>query len=300
MRKQASPNGNASGTIRQALETTVATLTAAAIDSPRAEARLLLAHALGVPLTRLDVRLGERVPKEAQRRLREAIAQRLNRRPLAYITGETEFMGLRFRCDERALVPRSETEILVEVVASRLKQRDPQATILDIGTGTGAIGLSLAKLLPRSRVILTDLSGEALALARENAVALDLTERVRLLEGFLLDPVLSGGLAKEITCVVSNPPYVAPAEVPMLPAEVAQHEPPLAWRGEGPGGMGIHARLITDCARHLPNARLVALEIGLGQAAEVRDLCRKAWPSFAIFTINDLCDIERVIIAQAP
>ncbi len=281
-------------------------LEAAGVDSPLTDARLLLAHALGLPLTRLDVRLGSPLDAETVARFQGLVDERAARRPLAYVTGETEFMGLRFRCDERALVPRPDTETLVEAVMALLGPRaiPPLAgralpCLLDLGTGTGCLGLSLAVLLPEARVVLTDASPDALALARGNAEALGVLGRVRLLEGPDLEPVLAAGLAEDITGVVSNPPYIAPGDVPSLPPEVADHEPRLAWLGEGPTGTGVYERLILQCAESLPNVRLAAFEIGLGQAPAVLDLCRRAWPTSGVHCLKDLSGIERVVIAQA-
>ncbi|MBM3471678.1 MAG: peptide chain release factor N(5)-glutamine methyltransferase [Armatimonadetes bacterium] len=385
--------------VRDALNEAVARLQAAGVDSPLTDARILLAHALDVPLTRLDLLLRSPLDTAVRARFSALAAERASRRPLAYVTGYTEFMGLRFRCDERALVPRPETEVLVNAVVGadprvrpssagpgrthgivlkkgsveegrlscgphvsrrsgfqsrhclsqhnhvsapttaghgrthgillgnhsveekhssytvyvarrsgcqsrhRLCQHNhgsaPTTAILDLGAGTGAIGLSLAALLPEARVILTDISSDALALARENAEALGLPDRVRFAEGPDLDPVLAAGLTEEITCVVSNPPYVALRDVAALPPEVAAHEPKPAWLGEGEAGTGVYERLIPECARYLPNVRLVALEVGLGQAATVRDLCATAWPTFDTRILKDLSGIDRVVIAQS-
>ena len=281
-------------------------LEAAGVDSPATDARLLLAHVLRLPLTRLDLSLDSPLDAEAASRYQALVSERATRHPLAYLTGETEFMGLTFRCDERALIPRPDTEALVEAVvgAHRRSGFQPDNAVphtpclLDLGTGAGCIGLSLAVLLPEAHVVLTDISGDALALARENAEVLGVADRTRLLEGPDLEPVLAAGLAEDITCVVSNPPYIAPGDVPALPPEVADHEPRAAWLGEGEAGLGVYERLIPQCAEWLPNVRLAAFEVGLGQAAAVHDLCRRAWPAFDVRLVKDLSGIDRVLIAQ--
>jgi len=278
---------------RDALQAAALALEQAGVESPTTEARIILAHVLGLPLTRLDLRLADSL--EAQERYGALVAERATRQPLAYVLGETEFMGLTFRCDARALVPRPETELLVEAVARGASG----GVILDIGTGTGCIGLSLAMLVPEARVVLTDVSAEALELAAENAERLAVRERVELLEGRDLEPVLAAGLAEGITCVVSNPPYIPPADVPNLPPEVAAHESPLAWRGEGEAGLGMYERLIPACAERLPNVRRAAFEVGLGQMAAVLGLCREAWPHFDWQSLKDLSGTARTALGQA-
>lgn len=289
----------ATRTARHALEEAVRLLRCQGLDSPRPDARILLAAALGVPLSRLDLCLNAPLPPDTLGAFEAATERRANREPLAYISGDTEFMGFRFRCDPRALIPRPETETLTEQVLERLQRQPTPATVLDLGTGCGAIGLSLAKALPGIRVILTDVSEAAIALAAENARDLGVAGRVRLLAGADLEAVLDAGLAEEITCLVSNPPYVAPREIPELPPEVALHEPREAWLGEGEDGLGFYRRVIPEAARRLPGVRVAAFEVGMGQAERVRTICSAAWPSFRTLVIRDLGGIERVVISEA-
>jgi release factor glutamine methyltransferase len=281
--------------VRDLLDAAAGALAQADVGSSRADARVLLAHVLQTPLTRLDLLLNSAADPGVSGRFRALVAERAARKPLAYVTGDTEFMGLRFRCDERALVP--ETETLAEATVGALRAT-PTPVILDLGTGTGALGLSLAVLLPAARVVLTDISPDALALARRNAEALGVADRARLLEGPDLEPVLAAGLAEEITCVAANPPYIAPADVPALPPEVARYEPRIAWAGEGADGLDAYRRWADQCARHLPSLHLVAFEVGLGQAESVAGLCRQAWPGFDVGIVKDLSGIDRVVIAQ--
>jgi release factor glutamine methyltransferase len=283
--------------LREVVEAAAETLRQAGVEAPLSEARVLLAHALGLPLSRLD--LQPSVPGEAQVRFNALVGERASRRPLAYITGDTEFMGLRFLCDGRALVPRPETEVLVEQAVRRLREHDAAAVVLDIGTGTGAIGLSVAALLSEVRVVLTDVSAGALTLARENAALLGLADRARFLHGRDLDPILAAGLAEDITCVLANPPYVAPGDANALPPEVAEHEPREAWLGEDADGLGVYRRLIPQCARHLPNVWLLAFEVGLGQAeAVVRLWSGLGTQPTRVSVVKDLSDIDRVVVAE--
>ncbi len=287
-------------TVREVLEEAADTLRRCAVDSPRTDARILLASLLEVPLSRLDLSLDTPLPSDIRSAFAAATRRRARREPLAYITGDTEFMGLRFLCDARALVPRPETEVLAEQVLHRLREHGRPVTLLDLGAGCGAIGLSLAAMLPDVRALLTDVSEQALALARENARRLGVAARVRLLQGADLDPVCRTSLAEEIACLVSNPPYVAPRDVPALPPEVALHEPREAWLGEGEDGTGFYQRVIPDCARLLCNLVLAAFEVGIGQADRVRSICAAAWPLYRTTVVTDLNGIERVVIAEAP
>ncbi len=286
-------------TLRDAEKWASGELELAGIDDVRAEARLLLAHAVGVALSQLDLHLRDPVPPEAAQSLATLVRERASRRPLAYVLGETEFMGLRFKCDERALAPRPETEVLAEEVEKRVADDPVAHVLLDVGAGTGAIGLSLAARLPGLRVILTDVSADALALARENAERLGIADRVRWLEGPELASVVAAGLGAEITVLASNPPYIAPRDVPGLPPEVALHEPEVAWRGEGEEGLGCYQRIVSQGRVVLPSLRLVAFEVGLGQAPAVAELCRGAWPAFAVSIVRDLSGIDRVVLGEA-
>ena len=284
---------------REALEEAVRTLELHGVDTPRADARILLSSLLDTPLSRLDLELGSPLPSDQYEAFCAAVRRRMEREPLAYITGDTEFMGLRFRCDPRALVPRPETEVLVEQVLERLEAQTTPAVVLDLGTGCGAIGLSLGALLRDIRVLLTDVSDQAIAVARENAQALGLADRVALVQGADLTPVCQAGLAEEITCLVSNPPYVPARDLPELPPEVALHEPREAWLGAGDDGLGFYERVIPQAAAALPGLSLVALEVGIDQARRVMQICSAAWPSFGTVIVNDLSGIERVVIAEA-
>jgi release factor glutamine methyltransferase len=187
----------------------------------------------------------------------------------------------------------------VEQAVRRLREHDAAAVVLDIGTGTGAIGLSVAALLSEVRVVLTDVSAGALTLARENAALLGLADRARFLHGRDLDPILAAGLAEDITCVLANPPYVAPGDANALPPEVAEHEPREAWLGEDADGLGVYRRLIPQCARHLPNVWLLAFEVGLGQAeAVVRLWSGLGTQPTRVSVVKDLSDIDRVVVAE--
>jgi release factor glutamine methyltransferase len=276
-------------TIRELLGPTREYLEGKGVPSARLDAEYLIAHVLGIQ--RLALYLDHDRPLEPAEvdRLRDLVRRRGRREPLAYVLGSWSFYGLELRCDARALVPRPETEILVERCLALLAGADAPA-IVDVGTGTGAIALALASSLPGAAVTAIDLSAGALALAAENAEANGLIDRIELLEGDLLAPV--AGRAFDL--VASNPPYVAPgAEVD---PEVEQYEPALAVYA-GDGGKAIHERLAGDAQAVLkPGGRLV-VEVGEGQAPWLADHLAAAGFA-AVEVTRDLRGVERVVSAQ--
>jgi len=266
--------------------------------TPRLDAELLLAHALGWPRARL---LAERehAPTPAQA---DAFGAMLTRRaalePVAYLVGQKEFYGLDFYVDRRVLIPRPETELLVELVlteARRLMQHSALSTqhsaltLADIGTGSGAIAVALAVQLPAATLYATDLSAEALAVAARNVERHGLGGRVRLLHGDLLAPLL-----EPADIIVSNPPYTVLAEVE---ANVRAHEPWLALEG-GPDGAAIYRRLLATISAYLRPGGAVLLEIGAWQGELVAGLLRAALPDAEVRVHQDLAGHDRVVVAS--
>jgi release factor glutamine methyltransferase len=276
-------------TVRELLGRTREYLEQRGVPSPKVDAELLLAHVLDVP--RLELYLDHDRPLEPAEvdRLRELVRRRGRREPLAYVLGSWGFYGLELHCDARALVPRPETEVLVERCLALLEGVDAPA-IVDVGTGTGAIALALAARLPQASVTATDISPDALALAAENAAANGLEGRVELLEGDLLAPVAR----RQFDLVVSNPPYVAAgAEVD---PEVAGFEPALAVYAED-AGRAIHERLSIDALAVLRPGGHFASEVGEGQAPWLAE--RLAGLGYAdVEVTKDLRRIERIVSAR--
>jgi release factor glutamine methyltransferase len=249
------------------LEWTTRRFTDAAIDSPRLAAQILLAHALGIDRVQLYVQHDKPLGPEELGRYRDLVKRRLAGEPVAYLTGRQEFWSLGLAVDPRVLVPRRDTETLIELVLDRVDRAAPLA-IADIGTGSGAIGLALARELPRARVVATDRSADALAVARENAAQLELADRIELREGDLYGAL---GADERFDVVASNPPYVPSGEVAGLAPEVLR-EPRAALDG-GADGLDLLRRLATGAAAHLVTpGGLVALEHGFDQGPAVRRL----------------------------
>jgi len=267
--------------VREALDSAVVALSAAGVDTPRLDAEVLLAHALGVDRTALVVDRDLRVEGPAVRAFQDAVRRRsVGREPVAYITGVKGFRHIDLHVDGRVLIPRPDTEILVEAALDLPRG----ARVIDVGTGSGAVALALKDERPDLDVTGTDASPDALAVARANAARLGLDVRFR--EADLLDG------AGEVDAVLSNPPYVEDG-APLQP-EIERHEPPAALYA-GADGLAVIRRLAAQAGASA--ARLLALEVGMGQADEVAVVLRDA--GFATTeTRRDLAGIERVVIGR--
>lgn len=270
--------------VRDALEGARTAIGASGSPSPRLDSELLLAHVLDVPRERLLTDPDLAVAGPAVRAFQDAVRRRaVEREPVAYITGRRAFRHLELQVDRRALIPRPETELLVEVGL-----RLPACSrVLDLGTGSGAVALALKGERPDLEVAGSDVAPEALALARDNGERLGL--EVRWFQADLLS-----GLEDGFDAILSNPPYVADHERASLAPDILRHEPPLALFA-GPDGLALIAPLLDQAGRG--PARVVAVEVGAGQAAAVSDLARAA--GFArVSTEADLAGIERVVVAE--
>jgi release factor glutamine methyltransferase len=275
------------GSVRDALGGAVDALAAAGVEDPRLDAELLLGEATGLERADLVADPGRGVPPDAGRRFGEMVRRRLRREPVAYILGRKGFRRIELAVDRRVLVPRPETELLVELALELRPRR-----VLDVGTGSGAIALAVADELPECEVTATDASAAALAVARANAERLGLTERVRFFEGTLPGEAGEEGLDR-FDLVVANLPYVSEEEWAGLQPEVTRWEPREALLA-GPDGLDAFRVLTPALARLAP---VLALEIGAGQAAAVADLLGDCGLE-AIETRRDLAGIERVLVGR--
>jgi release factor glutamine methyltransferase len=277
------PEALAAGTVREALAAAGDALAAAGADSPRLDAELLLAEATGLSRAALAADPDRGVGAAAARTFGAMVRRRVAREPVAYILGRKGFRHIELRCDRRALIPRPETELLVEIAVERRP-----ASVLDVGTGTGAIALAVAGELPEAEVAAVDTSAAALELARENAAALGLADRVR----FELGSAPSAG---EFELVLANLPYVPDADWPDLPPEISRYEPREALLG-GTDGLDPIRALLADLEGGAIRAGAVALELGAGQAGVVADLAAGAGLA-PVEVRRDLAGIERVVVA---
>lgn len=261
------------------------------IDEASIQLRWLAAHLLACGLLDVERHHAETPAPELARAFEDGVARLFAGEPVHYVIGETDFMGLRIRCDRRALIPRPETELLVECAEEVLRGLPGRPVVVDACTGTGCIACALAVRVPNARVIATDISPHALALARENAR--ELGALVEFIEADLLD----GLPAASADLVVSNPPYVASADCEGLPANVRDFEPRLALDG-GLDGLQVISRLVSDAARVIvPTGRLM-MEIGDDQAAAVREIVCQTNP-FNLETLkSDYAGQARLVVAQ--
>lgn len=277
-------------------------LRSAGVADPRLEAELLLAHALGC--ARVSVMAGtapEPVDGVLQefRRLVEARARRV---PFSYLTGAAEFYGRPFAVSPAVLVPRPETETLVDLALQYLR-RAPAARVLDVGTGSGCIAVTLACECPAARVIATDASLEALALARVNARRHGVPDRVRLVAGDLFRPLFpaianrKSPVANSFDLVLCNPPYVSEPALAACMPEVRDHEPRLATCG-GPDGLGVIRRLAAGAPDVLARGGTLFLEVAFGQAPAAAALARGTGRYARVRTVRDIAGIERVVVAE--
>jgi len=272
------------GSVGEALGAAADALAAAGVEAPRLDAELLLAEATGRDRAGLAADPDAGVEADAARRFGAMVRRRVAREPVAYILGRKGFRRLELAVDARVLVPRPETELLVEAAVELAPRR-----VLDVGTGSGAVALAVADELERAEVVASDTSLEALAVAKANRDRLGLGERVRLIEGSY--PAEPG-----FDLVLANLPYVGDGEWKGLAPEIARFEPRGALVA-GPTGLEAIDALLGAVAARALRTQAVALEVGVGQAATVAELVRRAGFEL-VEKRRDLAGIERVVLGR--
>jgi release factor glutamine methyltransferase len=293
-------------TLREALLEARTRIAGTGSDEAPLEAELLLAHALGADRAGVFQRLGEPLADDSAAAFAALVQRRLAGEPVAYILGHKEFFALDFEVTPAAIIPRPETETLVELAAAFAREKlQPGATIVDVGTGCGAIAISLARELPAFDIVAIDISPDALALARRNAARHGLADRIRFVLGDLLDPLdisahpepVPGARrepSRRVDLIVANLPYVLSADFEAAPREIREHEPRLGLDG-GPDGLSLIARLLREAPPRLRHGGALFAEIGETQGPAARELAAAAFPSARIEVHSDLSALDRVL-----
>jgi release factor glutamine methyltransferase len=237
------------------------------IENPRLDAEVLVAYALGIDRTRVIIESLRPLEAGELSLLRELVKRRRSHEPIAYLRGSREFYGLTFQVDHRVLIPRPDTEALVDVALSRSSHVSLSMRLLDLCTGSGCVAITIARQRPTATVVATDISADALAVARVNAERLG-AYNVAFVESDLFASLPSGA---RFDVVTANPPYIATAEIPGLMADVRDFEPRLALDG-GPDGLVLVRKIIAGARERLDASGLLALEVGAGEAGAVSAL----------------------------
>lgn len=281
------------------------------IEQPRLEAELLLAHTLGMPRIDLYLHYEREVDEDGRVRFRDLVRRRARREPARYLVGACEFMSLAFKVTPDCLIPRPETELLVEEVLDRAgAKRDPKltdaaeaapaaptnVTVIDLCTGGGCVAVSVAVHLAGSRVVAADLSPAALAVARENAQAHGVADRITFLEGDLFEP-LDAADAEPADFLVANPPYVAEAEWDGLAPEIRQHEPRAALVA-GPEGTEVIARVLKGAPAYLRAGGTLLVEIGASQGGAVAEMASAVRGLGEVEVRKDYAGLDRMLVAR--
>jgi release factor glutamine methyltransferase len=274
-------------------------LLGAGIDSARLDAELLLGCALGISREELILAAAKNLSVAESYRYEDLLVRRLNREPLAYITGRQEFWSLDFLVSGDVLVPRPETEMLVEFALSHLPEANNNELprILELGTGSGAIAVALASELPQAQIIATEISPAALAIARRNASRNGVSDAIRFLEGDLFS-ALAEDLENYFDLIISNPPYIPRDEISTLDAEVSRWEPHAALDG-GVDGLDFYRRIAEQAPAYLRQYGAVAVEIGAAMGAVVSALFRNRAAYVDTQVHQDYSGRDRVMLARA-
>ena len=258
-------------------------------DVPRKEIELLVMHVCGLKKIDLILRANETVKEEVLEEIRVLVNKRLQGKPLQYLIGSEEFMGLNFIVTENVLIPRQDTEILVEEIISRFK-KESNLQILEIGTGSGAISVSLAKFLKQSKIISLDISKEALNIAKLNAKRNQVADQITFLESNLFESLTAN---ESFDIIVSNPPYIPSKDILELQKEVKDYEPMLALDG-GEDGLDYYREITARSVDYLKKGGLLAYEIGYDQGIDVLKILENDFHHIEI--IKDLQKHDRVVL----
>lgn len=284
-------------TIQKLLNWVTEYLTNKGVDSPRLSAELLLCHVLGLKRIELYTQFQKSVAQQQLDQLRDIVRRAGLHEPVAYLTGRAEFYSVELDITSDCLIPRPETELLVQRAIEFLRTRDGVQFVCDLCTGCGCIAVAVAKNFPEARVIATDISAGALEAAARNVTKHGLTERIELLQGDLFEPLVKQLDVTRFDLIVCNPPYVSSSEYETLAANIKDYEPKSALLA-GPDGLDIYRRLIEKVDAFLKPGAALMLEIGYAQGPAVRELLEQTGAFAEITVERDPNDNDRVVIAR--
>jgi release factor glutamine methyltransferase len=269
------------------------------VENPRLNAELLLARTLNVGREGLYIHLQDPLGEKEREVVERLVQRRLSGEPLQYILGRQEFWSIDLRVDPRVLIPRPDTEILVEQAVSILSEIDlgKPASVLEIGTGSGAIAIALAREAARILLVAADISLEAVRLARSNAGEAGVLEKILFVTGDLFGPFRPSQAAGPFDLILSNPPYIVRSEIERLEREVKDFEPILALDG-GEDGLVFHRKIVSESPGYLRRGGWLLLEVGQAQADRVCEMAETAGDFDSIGRVRDRSGIERVVKAR--
>ncbi len=266
------------------------------IDSPRLTAELLLSFVLNMQRIELYMNFDKEVEKQKLDNLRELVKRCLNHEPVQYLIGRTEFYSLSLKVSKDCLIPRPETELLVERAIEFLRTRTGRQHVCDLCTGSGCIAVAMAKNFRDASIIATDICDKALSIAAKNVAKYNLADKIHLLHGDLFKPIIDQLDGKEFDLIVCNPPYISLPEYENLDQKVKNHEPRLALEA-GPEGLDIYRRIAAEVGSHLKKDGLLLLEIGWLQGKAVKQLLDDTKIFGEIKIEKDLSDNDRIVSA---
>lgn len=286
-------------TVLESLNQTTRRLRSHRIENPRLNAELLLARSLNLSREGLYRRFADLVKEREKEVLEGLIHRRISGEPLQYILGLQEFWSIDFKVDPRVLIPRPETELLIEqslpILLEQCFKRNP--SVLEIGTGSGAIAIALAKEVKNIFLIATDISREALVLAKENAKSAGVQDRIQFLNGDLFGPLHPPKGKAPFDLILSNPPYITRPKIGTLAKEVKDYEPRIALDG-GEDGLAFYRRIIPEASFYLREGGWLLLEVALGQSGIVSEMIEKEGDFLKPESVSDLSGIGRVVKAR--
>ena len=284
-------------TIAEAINKAAATLTACGIEHARLDAELLICHVLQRDRAWLLAHVQEPLDIGNSASFTNVITRRSRREPLQYIIGTQEFWGRKFTVTPDVLIPRPETELIIEAAVAIAKSKTAPLSVIDLCTGSGCIAVALAREIQDIHVFATDASADALAVARDNARKLGAANSIRFFEGDLFTPLEELDLHGTVDVIVSNPPYIRSDEYAALMPEVRDHEPGMALIA-GPKGTEVHRRIIEHAPRFLKRQGSLVMEMGIGQADLLSRMIKQDRHYSSCEIMKDLSGIERVIVAE--